>query len=222
MKTAIDMNIKPCAQQQARQAPQTKAKTQNHAWAKVLAFSAIWVLLGSSTLHAQSYTLGADSHIGFEVKKFGMMTIKGNFRESSGELTLENNAITALKGEIVIESVFTDNAKRDAHLLEADFLDSKLAPRGYFVMKSYEAQKAGESSAETSGELAPTKGKVKGMLSLHGVEREIVLDSALSFNNGAPTLALESEINIKDFAIAGSFMNSDSVKILLQTTWEQK
>lgn len=98
------------------------------------------MVLGSGALHAKTYTLHTDSHIGFAVKKFGMMTINGVFQESSGTLELDNSTIKSLKGEVVITSVFTDSAKRDAHLLKADFLDSKLAPKGYFVMKSYEAK----------------------------------------------------------------------------------
>ena len=77
---------------------------------------------------ASYFYTSPQSHIGFEVKKFGVKTIKGHFKDFSGKLTLTDKAITALSGEMRIESIFTDSTKRDEHLQEEDFLDSAKFP----------------------------------------------------------------------------------------------
>ncbi len=53
--------------------------------------------------YGKDFTLSPQSYIGFEVKKFGVKTIKGHFKEFSGTLTLTDKAITALSGEVRID-----------------------------------------------------------------------------------------------------------------------
>lgn len=118
--------------------------------------------------------------------------------------------IKRLKGEIIIKSVFTDSAKRDKHILESDFLDEAKFAKGEFVMTSYEEQTRTQDSI---------KGKVVGSLTLHGVSRQVVFESALENPSSNPIINLTGEINIKDFGIQGSAMNSDKVSIILQTMW---
>lgn len=111
-----------------------------------------------------------------------------------------------------IESIFTDSTKRDEHLQEADFLDSAKFPKSEFILQSYEPL---SHSGDT------IKGKVKGTLTLHNVSLPLVLESNLeSPSSQSPRLALTDKINIKDYGIKGSFLNSDEVKIILQTQWQ--
>lgn len=165
-----------------------------------------------SLCFGKDFTLSPQSYIGFEVKKFGVKTIKGHFRDFRGKLTLTDKHITALSGEVRIESIFTDSAKRDEHLQEDDFLDSAKFPESKFILQSYEPL---SDSDET------IKGKVKGTLMLHNVSLPLVLESSLeSPSSQSPRLALTGKINIKDYGIKGSFLNSDEVKIILQTQWQ--
>lgn len=165
-----------------------------------------------SLCFGKDFTLSPQSHIGFEVKKFGVKTIKGHFRDFSGKLTLTDKHITALSGEVRIESIFTDSTKRDKHLQEDDFLDSAKFPKSKFILQSYEPL---SDSGET------IKGKVKGTLTLHNVSLPLVLESSLeSPSSQSPRLTLTGKINIKDYGIKGSFLNSDEVKIILQTQWQ--
>ncbi len=160
----------------------------------------------------KDFTLSPQSYIGFEVKKFGVKTIKGYFKDFSGKLTLTDKHITALSGEMRIESIFTDSTKRDKHLQEEDFLDSAKFPKSEFILQSYEPL---SDSGET------IKGKVKGILTLHNVSLPLVLESSLeSLSSQSPRLTLTGKINIKDYGIKGSFLNSDEVKIILQTQWQ--
>lgn len=162
----------------------------------------------------KAFTLKAQSHIGFNVKKFGFVNVQGEFKQKSGSLHLEGENIVALNGEIIIKSVFSDSEKRDSHILAADFLDEATFPKGYFVMSSY---------TPTSRTDKAIFGKVSGELTLKGVKQKVIFSSALeNVESNSPKLSLESEINIKDFGIEGSAMNSNSVKISLTTIWEQQ
>lgn len=159
---------------------------------------------------AKDYTLDSRSHIGFKVKKFGVMSVEGVFKQSSGNLTLEGDVIKRLKGEIIIKSVFTDSQKRDKHLLESDFLDEARFAKGEFIMTDYQEQSRTQESI---------KGQVIGNLTLHGISQPVVFESIIENIQANPTINLTSEINIKDFDIQGSMMNSDKVSITLKTIW---
>lgn len=159
---------------------------------------------------AKDYTLDRSSYIGFKVKKFGILSVEGVFKQTSGNLVLENDVIKHLKGEIIIKSVFTDNQKRDKHLLESDFFDEARFAKGEFVMTNYEEQSRTQESI---------KGRAIGNLTLHGVSRQVVFESVLGNLSTNPTLNLTSEINIKDFHIEGSAMNGDKVLITIKTIW---
>ena len=164
-----------------------------------------------SATHHGNLSLSEDSHIGFKATKFGFVSIDGVFKDFSGNLKLDTtNNIINLSGEVKIASVFTDNKKRDAHLLESDFLDVKAYPTSRFMMTKYER-------LEEQKDDKHIKGKVYGELNLHGVTLPLVLDSMLNINT--LELTLKGEINIKDFGIEGSKMNSDIIELHIQTFW---
>lgn len=62
-------------------------------------------------------------------------------------------------------------------------------------------------------------GKITGILTLHGVSKELILQSKLYKKDGKTYLDLTSQLNIKDYNIEGSFMNSDKVDLNLNTIW---
>ncbi|WP_334082862.1 YceI family protein [Helicobacter typhlonius] len=161
---------------------------------------------------AGSYKVSKDSHIGFKATKFGFVSVNGHFREFSGDLKLDNAGnITHLSGEIQTASVFSDSKKRDAHLLEPDFLDVKVYPTSRLVMTKYEMRE------NANGKI---KGKVYAEINLHGITLPLELDSTLNAQN--LELALTGMLNIKDFGIQGSKMNSDKVEVYIKTLWEGK
>lgn len=157
------------------------------------------------------WNLSAKSHIGFEVKKFGIKRVEGRFKQASGRLTLQGgeqgHEIVGLSGRVEVGSVFTGSEKRDRHLLEADFLDSELAPSIDFSLERVEVSaREGDSSA----------GRLFGTLRLHGVSRLVSLDYELRGRE----LRMSGVINIKDFGIKGSMMNSDEVRLAIVSVWE--
>lgn len=182
---------------------------------KLAKIGSVLILLGifTANLEARDYSVRNDSKIGFSVSKFLVLSVEGKFAKFSGTLSLdEQHQITALKGEVAIDSITTENAKRDAHLLEADFLDAQSFPNAQLTLVQY--------LPSNNENLENITGKVLATLTLHGKNQQIELDSILNIKSATPSLALSGEINIKDFGIEGSMMNSNSVTIDIQTLWE--
>lgn len=181
--------------------------------AKAMLFVAICILGACVNANAKDYAVLKDSYIGFEVKKFGLMNVKGNFKEFSGELSIsENGEITALQGEVASASVFSDSTKRDKHLLESDFLDADAFPTMRLQMLNYTQQ-----SREPQG----IKGKLNARLEIRGQSKEVEFHTVLT-QEDSTKLELSGTINIKDFGIDGSMMNANTVRIILQTNWQEK
>lgn len=172
-----------------------------------------WIGIFASMLYARDYSVREDSKIGFSVGKLLVLNVEGSFQKFSGTLTLDTqNQITALSGEVMINSLTTENARRDAHLLAPDFLDAANFPTARLSLVSYAPEKSEDSSEIT--------GKLTALLELHGSRQHIELDSVLVPEADNPRLLLHGELNIKDFGIEGSMMNSNSVTIELQTSWK--
>ncbi len=90
---------------------------------KLLVIGSLFV----SSLFAASYNVDrAHSNIGFKVKHMMISNVKGSFSDFEGtfEYDEKTNKLTALNGEIQVESIDTANAKRDAHLKEEEIFDA--------------------------------------------------------------------------------------------------
>ena len=66
------------------------------------------------------------------------------------------------------------------------------------------------------------KGKLVGLLNLHGKKKKVEFESALDTSSHLPKLDLQGEIDIKDFGIQGSMMNANKVQIIINTKWQAK
>src|SRR5262245_31459612 len=75
------------------------------------------LLSDSVTPVAETYNVDpAHTSITFSVTHLGIKTVKGQFKEFTGEIVMENGAIAAASGTIQMKSVDTGLQKRDAHL----------------------------------------------------------------------------------------------------------
>ena len=64
------------------------------------------------------------SEVGFSIRHLMVSKVKGRFSEFSGTLvTGENPLDSSVEASIVLSSIDTGNADRDAHVRSADFLD---------------------------------------------------------------------------------------------------
>ena len=112
---------------------------------------------------------GAHSRVGFSVSHLVVSSVSGRFKQVSGKVELDEANLTKSQVEISIkvDSVDTDEAKRDEHLKSPDFFDAKKFPT--IAFKSTKITKAGGN-----------KYKLTGDLTLHGVTKAVTLDATIS------------------------------------------
>jgi len=114
---------------------------------------------------AQTWTIDADhTNIGFKVRHLMVSNVKGEFRDFSGTVTLDERDVSksAVKVSINTASINTGVAKRDDHLRSADFFDVQKYPTMSFV--SRKVIKTGERL------------QLQGDLTIRGITRPVNLD----------------------------------------------
>ena len=149
-------------------------------------------VLSLTTLIAGNYNVDlSHSNVEFKVKHLMITNVKGNFNDFTGsfEYDEKEKKLISLSGEIEVDSINTDNEKRDNHLIAPDIFDADQFPSITFDL---------------------TKGDgdyVYGDFTMKGVTKNIKLE----FENGGTIkdprgnnragFALSGEINRTDFGI---------------------
>jgi polyisoprenoid-binding protein YceI len=154
------------------------------------------------------------SLVEFSVAYLGIGRVKGRFSGFTGTV-VGDEAGLRLEGEVDMASATTHQEERDAHLFSPDFFDVQRHPRARFRSTSV--------SLSERGELAVT-----GLLTLKGVEREIVLAGSARGPVGDPwgndrvALELSGSLDRNDFGIGwnaplpgGGFLVGDRVELEL-------
>lgn len=151
--------------------------------------------------------------LGFSISHMTVTDVDGSFKDVNATIKASKNDFSDAVAEMTaqVNSVDTDNEKRDAHLQSADFFDSAKFPTIVFQSTSF--KKAAEENTYT----------VTGNLTLHGVTKSVTL-TALAKTAIHPvtkkTIAgfkISGKINRKDFGIAEqtpSAMLGEDVNIL--------
>lgn len=134
----------------------------------------------------------------FEIGHMVISEVEGKFSEFDGEISSSKNddfSDVEILFTINLKSVDTNDKKRDNHLQQADFFNTKKFPTMTF--KSTSVQK-----------LSTKEYTVKGNLTLRGIEKEIILKMTHNgtikdpFGSDARAgLKIEGEINREDFGI---------------------
>jgi len=164
-----------------------------------------------SALFAGNYNVdNAHTNVGFKVKHMMITNVKGNFKEFKGtfEYDEKKNTLVALDGEIKVQSINTENKKRDDHLRSADFFDAEKYPKIAFVLTKIDGDEA------------------YGDITIKGVTKNIKLDFEAGGSIKDPWgkqragFTLEGKIKRKDFGItwnkvieAGGVAVGDTVKL---------
>jgi polyisoprenoid-binding protein YceI len=153
----------------------------------------------------------------FSVKHMMFATVKGRFTEVAGTITLDNENVANSSVDVTIgaASIDTRDEKRDEHLRSADFFDVETFPNLTFKSTSVEAK--GDNL------------KVTGDLTIHGVTKQVVLDSELNGQGANPwgqqviSYSASTKINRKDYGLnwnaaleSGGVLVSDEVKISIE------
>lgn len=177
---------------------------------KKLLTSTLVALAMASSASAASFALdGAHSNVAFKVKHMGLSNVNGIFKDYSAviDFDLKDNKFNALKADIKVASVDTDNSKRDEHLRTPDFFNVEKYPDMTFEMTSYKAD--GDD------------GKMVGILTIAGVSKEVKLDTEINgrLEKDGKTVVgfnLSGKIKRSDFNLGQGFDSSligDEIKI---------
>jgi len=129
------------------------------------------VLLVASAASADSVEWAIDpshSHVGFTVAHMGVSSVSGRFKDVTGKVMLEEANLTKSTVDLTIkvDSIETDDAKRDAHLKSPEFFDSAKYPTMTF--HATKIVKNGNGY------------KVTGDLKIRDVSKPVTLDGTLS------------------------------------------
>ncbi len=157
------------------------------------------------------------SVVEFSVKHMMFATVKGRFTEVAGTISLDSANVANSSVDVTIgaASIDTRDEKRDEHLRSADFFDVETFPTLTFKSTSVEAK--GDDL------------KVTGDLTIHGVTKQVVLDSELNGQGVNPwgqqviSYSASTKINRKDYGLnwntaleSGGVLVSDEVKISIE------
>ena len=115
---------------------------------------------------AETYEIdAAHSTVIFKVRHLGVSNAYGRFNDFSGTIVADAGHPEKSSVEVTIkaDSVDTANEKRDKHLRNQDFFNTKQFP--VIIFKSTKVEKTGDKT-----------GKATGDLFLHGVTRTVTVD----------------------------------------------
>jgi polyisoprenoid-binding protein YceI len=155
----------------------------------------IYFLLTASILFGQTWTLDqSHAQLGFSISHLTVSEVEGTFRSFNATIISSkedfSDAVIELTAEV--NSIDTDNEKRDEHLRNPDFFDAAKYPTLIFKSKSFK-------------KLTDKKYKLVGDLTLHGVTKSVELDVTL---NGT-AIHPYTKRTIAGFKVSGVIKRSD-------------
>ncbi len=167
---------------------------------------------------AASYAIDADhTTVSFKIRHL-FSNVQGTFKQFEGSFDYEPGKPDQASAQAVIKtaSIDTNVEARDKHLRSADFFDAEKFPD-----MSFKSTKFTEDS--------PESGRLEGVLTLHGVEKPVILDVQIHgagndpWGNKRAGFTATTKINRKDFGLnwnktveAGQLLVGEEVLITLE------
>ena len=154
-------------------------------------------ICGTAARGADTYTVDlVHSSISFMISHVGISNIHGRFNDFSGKITIDKSDPTksSFALSIPIESIDTNNVKRDEHLRAPDYFNAKQFPTMTFQSTKVKVVDGGY--------------EVTGDLTLHGVTKPVSFklkggDKVVEFPKGTQRIGLVSTFSIvrSDFGV---------------------
>jgi len=159
------------------------------------------------------------SEIQFKVRHLMVSYATGQFKQFNAtvETTGEDLTTAKVKFTAEVDSIFTNNEQRDAHLKNTDFFDAGNHPQLIFESDKFE-------------KIDEEEYKVYGILTIRGISKKVVLDVEYGgitidpWGNTRTGFSISGKINRKDFGISfgmvsetGNVLLGDEVKISANT-----
>lgn len=184
----------------------------------VLSVALIAALLVSPPAWAAAYKVDPDhTTVEFRIRHL-FSYVRGTFRELKGTFDYEPGKPDSWKAEASIQAASIDTrvTQRDNHLRSKDFFEVETYP-------TIEFKTTGVTDA------TPTGAKVHGLLTIHGVQKPVVLDVAIHgvakdpWGNVRAGLTATTTINRKEFGLnwnqvleTGQFLVGEEVEITVE------
>jgi len=182
-------------------------------------FALFLTMLLAAPLSAAAANYKVDkSHTSVTFKIHHLFSIViGRFDDLDGTISFDPKdfAAAVVKGSIKVASINTNDKKRDKHLRSKDFFDVEQFPTINFT-----------STKVTDIDTAKNTAKLHGVLTMHGVEKPIVLDVSYlgtaddPWGNTRGGFIASTTLNRKDFGInwnetldSGGYLVGDEVEI---------
>lgn len=147
-------------------------------------------------LYAASYQIDADhTTVSFKIRHL-FSNVQGTFNKFEGTFEYEPGKPELAQAQAVIQaaSINTNVEARDKHLRGEDFFDVEKFPTLTFKSTKFTEE-------------SPEKGKLEGVLSLHGVEKPVTMDVEIHgigkdpWGNTRSGFTASVKINRKDFGL---------------------
>ena len=134
----------------------------------------------------------------FKVRHMLVTNVSGEIAFKEGKFTIDPSDVakSTMEAKLDAKSINTNNKKRDEHLRQADFFDTKKFP--WITFKSKKITKDGDKKLTVTGDLT-----------MHGVTKEVTLDSPDGFTEPVKSpwgamvrgFAASGKLNRKDFGL---------------------
>lgn len=172
----------------------------------------VWVGMASLAMAAETYKVDpVHSSVLFRAKHFNTGYFYGRFNSVSGSVVVDdaNPAKSSVEIQVKVESIDTNDAKRDQHLKSPDFFNAKQFPTISF--KSKQVKKSGKDAYEVTGDLT-----------IHGVTRSVTANVTRTGEGKDPfggyRIGFETVFTIKRSDFGMKFMLqgiSDEVRLIV-------
>ncbi len=162
-------------------------------------FLLVALVMAPIAVSASTYKVDkSHTSVAFKVRHL-FTKLTGRFDDFEGTISFDpaNFSAATVEGTIRAASINTNNEKRDAHLKKEDFFDVEKYPQISF-----------KSTKVTDVDTDAKTAKVHGNLTMHGVEKPIVLDVSYlgtakdPWGNMRGGFEATTTVNRKDFGIA--------------------
>lgn len=127
--------------------------------------------------------------------------IRGTAKGAKGKFTTQASDISKTTGTVTVpvELMETGNGLRDKHLKGPEWLDARAHPEIKFTIAGVDDVKV-----ETDGDVRIATGKARGTISIHGVDKALVVPIKAKVKAGKMKIEMKFEVSLADFAIEGS------------------
>ena len=164
------------------------------------------------------------SELSFRVRHMMIANVKGEFRRYDISLLTDGDDFSESSVDVTIDagSILTKDDTRDGHLRSPDFFDTAKYPVISFKAKSLK-------------KVDEVEYRLKGILTMKGVSKEVTLDVEFGginkdpYGNEKAGFTVEGKINRKDFGLnwnaaleTGGVLVSDEVKIIAEVQFKKE